>query len=164
MDSQLLPFATQDVPRYTSYPTAVQFQSPFPGEVADDWLQVLDREATLSVYVHIPFCRQLCWYCGCHTSVPNGYDRAARYVEFLVRDIRRSAELFNGRRGRVTHLHFGGGTPTYLDDFHIAEIVEATSWASHTTRGFLAGALKKKLGLAIDSEKEEARGRVYRLA
>lgn len=46
----------------------------------------------------------------------------------------------------------------------IAEIVEATSWASHTTRGFLAGALKKKLGLAIDSEKEEARGRVYRLA
>jgi hypothetical protein len=46
----------------------------------------------------------------------------------------------------------------------IAEIVEATSWASHTTRGFLAGALKKKLGLSIDSEKEEARGRVYRLA
>ena len=71
MDSQLLPFATQDVPRYTSYPTAVQFQSPFPGETADQWLSALDPEATLSVYVHIPFCRQLCWYCGCHTSVPN---------------------------------------------------------------------------------------------
>ena len=125
MDTRLIPFATQDVPRYTSYPTAVQFDTTFPGTTADQWLTSLPPEATLSVYVHIPFCRQLCWYCGCHTSVPNGYDRAARYVEFLVRDIRRSAALFNGRRGRVNHLHFGGGTPTYLDDFHIAEIVEA---------------------------------------
>ena len=125
MDNQLLPFATQDVPRYTSYPTAVQFQSPFPGQTSDDWLAALDPEATLSVYVHIPFCRQLCWYCGCHTSVPNSYDRAARYVEYLVKDIRRSASLFRGARGKVTHLHFGGGTPTYLDDLHIGEIVEA---------------------------------------
>jgi oxygen-independent coproporphyrinogen-3 oxidase len=121
MDTKLLPFATQDVPRYTSYPTAVQFQSPFPGQTSDDWLTALDRQATLSVYVHIPFCRQLCWYCGCHTSVPNSYDRAARYVAYLLKDIRRSAALFRGRKGKVTHLHFGGGTPTYLDDFHIIE-------------------------------------------
>jgi oxygen-independent coproporphyrinogen-3 oxidase len=60
MDTQLLPFATQDVPRYTSYPTAVQFQADFPGGDADQWLGRLDPEATLSVYVHIPFCRQLC--------------------------------------------------------------------------------------------------------
>lgn len=125
MDSSLLRFALQDVPRYTSYPTAVQFQPDFPGRTADDWLTALDPEASLSVYVHIPFCRQLCWYCGCHTSVPNSYDRAARYVDYLVRDIRRSASLFGGRKGRVKHLHFGGGTPTYLDDIHIAEIVEA---------------------------------------
>ena len=125
MDTQLLPFATQDVPRYTSYPTAVQFQPGFPGVTADQWLTSLNPDATLSVYVHIPFCRQLCWYCGCHTSVPNSYDRAARYVEYLVKDIRRSAALFQGRKGKVTHLHFGGGTPTYLDDLHIGEIVEA---------------------------------------
>jgi oxygen-independent coproporphyrinogen-3 oxidase len=125
MDKKLLPFAMQDVPRYTSYPTAVQFQSEFPGKTADDWLAGLNPDATLSVYVHIPFCQQLCWYCGCHTSVPNSYDRAARYVEYLIRDIRRSASLFGGKKGRVTHLHFGGGTPTYLDDVHIAEIVEA---------------------------------------
>ncbi len=125
MDTQLLPFATQDVPRYTSYPTAVQFQADFPGSTADQWLERLGPEATLSVYLHIPFCRQLCWYCGCHTSVPNSYDRAARYVEYLIRDIKRSASLFQGGRGKVTHLHFGGGTPTYLDDFHIGEIVEA---------------------------------------
>lgn len=125
MDQRLLPFATQDVPRYTSYPTAVQFNSEFPGATADGWLAALPPEATLSVYVHIPFCKQLCWYCGCHTSVPNSYDRAARYVDYLVKDIARSASLYAGQRGKVTHFHFGGGTPTYLDDFHIAQIVEA---------------------------------------
>ncbi|MCB1378188.1 MAG: oxygen-independent coproporphyrinogen III oxidase [Alphaproteobacteria bacterium] len=125
MDTQLLPFALQDVPRYTSYPTAVQFQPDFAGSTADDWLTGLSPEASLSVYVHIPFCRQLCWYCGCHTSVPNSYDRAARYVDFLVRDLRRNAGLLPGRKGRVKHIHFGGGTPTYLDDMHIAEILEA---------------------------------------
>lgn len=125
MDTQLIPFATQDVPRYTSYPTAVQFQPDFPGSTADQWLTALDPEATLSVYVHIPFCQQLCWYCGCHTSVPNSYDRAARYVEYLIKDIKRSAAMFQGRKGKVTHFHFGGGTPTYLDDLHIGEIVEA---------------------------------------
>jgi oxygen-independent coproporphyrinogen-3 oxidase len=125
MDTQLISFATQDVPRYTSYPTAVQFQAGFPGATADQWLASMPPGVTLSVYVHIPFCRQLCWYCGCHTTVPNSYDRAARYVGHLVRDIMRSASVFQGRKGGVTHLHFGGGTPTYLDDFHIGEIVEA---------------------------------------
>ncbi len=125
MDPKLLPFALQDVPRYTSYPTAVQFQPDFPPGLADEWIAELAPEASLSVYVHIPFCRQLCWYCGCHTSVPNSYDRAARYVELLVRDIGRTAKIAGGGRGLVKHLHFGGGTPTYLDDFHIGEILEA---------------------------------------
>jgi oxygen-independent coproporphyrinogen-3 oxidase len=125
MDSRLLPFALADVPRYTSYPTAVQFESGFSPDIADQWIAALPSEALLSVYVHIPFCRQLCWYCGCHTSVPNSYGRAARYVEFLVKDIRRTAGLVDGKRGRVRHLHFGGGTPTYLDDLHIAQILEA---------------------------------------
>ena len=137
MDQKLLPFALQDVPRYTSYPTAVQFRNDFPPETADRWLVALETEATLSVYVHIPFCRQLCWYCGCHTSVPNSYDRAARYVEYLVRDIARSARLVGGKKGRVKHFHFGGGTPTYLDDLHIADIIEAVD------QGF---------GLAADAE------------
>lgn len=125
MDKRLLPFALQDVPRYTSYPTAVQFQPEFSGATADSWLAGLAADATLSVYVHIPFCKQLCWYCGCHTSVPNSYERAARYVEYLVRDIRRAASLHGGMKGRVKHVHFGGGTPTYLDDIHIAEVLEA---------------------------------------
>lgn len=125
MDQNLLPFALQDVPRYTSYPTAVQFQAGFTPATADAWLGALAPEASLSVYVHIPFCRQLCWYCGCHTSVPNSYDRAARYVDFLVREIARTASLVRGYKGRVRHIHFGGGTPTYLDDLHIGQVLEA---------------------------------------
>ena len=125
MDPKLLPFALADAPRYTSYPTAVQFQDDFAPATADQWLSELAPDASLSVYVHIPFCKQLCWYCGCHNSVPNAYERAARYVDYLVKDIARTARLVRGGRGRVKHLHFGGGTPTYLDDFHIAQIVEA---------------------------------------
>ena len=125
MDPKLLPFALQDVPRYTSYPTAVQFQADFPPSLADEWLGQLTPDASLSVYVHIPFCRQLCWYCGCHTSVPNSYERAVKYVELLIRDIGRSAGLVGGKRGRVKHVHFGGGTPTYLEDRHIGDILAA---------------------------------------
>ncbi len=125
MDQKLIPFALADVPRYTSYPTAVQFEDGFSPALADQWLAELGPESSLSVYVHIPFCRQLCWYCGCHTSVPNSYDRAARYVEVLIKDIARTAELKRRGGSRVKHLHFGGGTPTYLDDFHIGAILEA---------------------------------------
>ena len=125
MDQKLLPFALADVPRYTSYPTAVQFENGFSPLLADQWIAELQPEASLSVYVHIPFCRQLCWYCGCHTSVPNSYDRAARYVDTLVRDIERTAGLVAHKGQRVKHLHLGGGTPTYLDDFHIGTILEA---------------------------------------
>ena len=137
MDPKLLPFALQDVPRYTSYPTAAQFVADFPPVVADEWLAELSPGASLSVYVHIPFCRQLCWYCGCHTSVPNSYDRAARYVELLIQDIRRTAQRTGLARGRVKHLHFGGGTPTFLNDPHIGDILKAVD------QGF---------GLAADAE------------
>lgn len=123
MKPELLPYALQDIPRYTSYPTAVQFKDGFPAELADAWLTELSPDASLSLYVHVPFCRQLCWYCGCHTSVPNNYDRASRYGELLIRDIARSASLIVGRRGRVRHLHFGGGTPTYFTDPDLERIV-----------------------------------------
>ena len=85
----------------------------------------LHRTSTLSLYVHVPFCQKLCYYCGCHTSVPNSYDRARRYVDALVRDITRTANIVGGAHGRVKHLHFGGGTPTYLDDRDIGRILDA---------------------------------------
>lgn len=123
MDQKFLPFALQDVPRYTSYPTAAQFQDGFPGNLADRWLTELPPSSSLSVYVHVPFCQQLCWYCGCHTSVPNSYGRASTYVESLIRDITRSGALSGTQKGNVKHLHFGGGTPTYLSNTDLGRIL-----------------------------------------
>lgn len=123
MDKLLLPFALQDVPRYTSYPTAVQFQDGFSGDLADRWLNELQPNDALSIYLHVPFCQQLCWYCGCHTSVPNSYERASSYVGSLIRDIGRSGELSGARKGNVRHLHFGGGTPTFLSNDDLERIL-----------------------------------------
>jgi oxygen-independent coproporphyrinogen-3 oxidase len=123
MDQKLLPFALQDVPRYTSYPTAVQFQDGFSGGLADQWLAELQPEASLSIYLHVPFCQQLCWYCGCHTSVPNSYGRASAYMGSLIKDIIRSGKLSGVQKGNVKHLHFGGGTPTYLSNADIGRIL-----------------------------------------
>jgi oxygen-independent coproporphyrinogen-3 oxidase len=125
MDQKLLPFALQDVPRYTSYPTAVQFRDGFQGDLADRWLAELQPDALLSIYVHVPFCQQLCWYCGCHTSVPNSYGRASAYVESLLRDINRSGRLIGAKKGNVKHLHLGGGTPTFLSNMDLGRILSS---------------------------------------
>jgi oxygen-independent coproporphyrinogen-3 oxidase len=154
MRPEFLPFALQDVPRYTSYPTAVQFRNDFPGTLADEWMGAMAPDASLSVYVHVPFCRQLCWYCGCHTSVPNGYDRAKRYADLLVRDIGRTASVVGGQKNRVRHLHFGGGTPTYFNDIDLARVVAAVERGF----GFAEGA---EIAIEIDPrtmERNRARG------
>jgi oxygen-independent coproporphyrinogen III oxidase len=83
----------------------------------------LRHSASLSIYVHVPFCQQLCWYCGCHTSVPNSYGRASTYLESLIRDITRSGTLSGAQKGNVQHLHFGGGTPTYLSNTDLGRIL-----------------------------------------
>ncbi|MBR9834226.1 MAG: oxygen-independent coproporphyrinogen III oxidase [Alphaproteobacteria bacterium] len=111
-------FATAKVPRYTSYPTAAQFTADVDAGTADDWARATCQSSPISAYVHVPFCEQLCWYCGCHTTVPNGYERIARYVSTLHREIDLWAGAL-GRHGGVGHLHFGGGSPNALsgDDF-----------------------------------------------
>ncbi len=103
-------------PRYTSYPTAVQFHSGF-GE-ADYRAAVARTNAMpipdpLSIYVHIPFCHSLCYYCGCTKIVTRNQERAERYLVPLFKDIELQAELFDIDR-QVQQLHLGGGTPTYL--------------------------------------------------
>ncbi|RZJ31407.1 MAG: oxygen-independent coproporphyrinogen III oxidase [Brevundimonas sp.] len=100
-------------PRYTSYPTAAQF-SPAVG--ADDWsrwLQASRPERAISLYLHIPFCKRLCWYCGCNTRAVNRESVIISYVDLLLRE----ADLVVarlGRRARVGSIHFGGGTPNML--------------------------------------------------
>ncbi|HHI81878.1 MAG TPA: oxygen-independent coproporphyrinogen III oxidase, partial [Rhizobiales bacterium] len=125
MDPVLEKYAMADVPRYTSYPTAVQFTDGFDGDVWKGWLAALADAGSLSAYVHVPFCEKLCWYCGCHTSVPNSYDRAKSYTDTLVEEISSTGALTGGQKGRVDHFHFGGGTPTYLKAQDLERIVSA---------------------------------------
>ncbi|MEW5787732.1 MAG: oxygen-independent coproporphyrinogen III oxidase [Pseudomonadota bacterium] len=101
-------------PRYTSYPTAPYFHTGFSEA---DWRQELQSsqrpERGLSLYVHIPFCDTLCYYCGCNMVATGEYDKATRYLGFLEQEMDRVAALTDPRR-QVRQLHWGGGTPTYL--------------------------------------------------
>lgn len=107
-------YALANLPRYTSYPPANRFHDGVDAETYHGWLAGLDPAATLSLYLHVPFCRTLCWYCGCHTTVPNDTDRVDRYVALLMREIDVVAGVL-GEGRPVTTIHFGGGTPTILD-------------------------------------------------
>ncbi|MEE8203791.1 MAG: oxygen-independent coproporphyrinogen III oxidase [Alphaproteobacteria bacterium] len=101
------------VPRYTSYPTAPHFTPAVGAARYRRWLAEVPAESALSLYLHVPFCAQLCWFCGCHTSVVNRYPPVAGYLDTLLREIDVVAEALGARR-RATHLHWGGGTPTML--------------------------------------------------
>jgi oxygen-independent coproporphyrinogen-3 oxidase len=105
-------------PRYTSYPTAVQFAEGFGADSYRRHTQASNSELIpkpLSLYVHLPFCHSLCYYCGCNKKVTRHEHQAARYLELLNREIEMQGKLFDHDR-KVIQLHFGGGTPTYHDD------------------------------------------------
>ena len=114
-------------PRYTSYPTADRFVEAFSEA---DYIQALDqrREATrlkgqpLSLYVHIPFCESLCYYCACNKIITKHKDRAATYLRYLTREVElQVAHLGTGHS--ISQLHLGGGTPTFLSDDELRELV-----------------------------------------
>ncbi len=112
-------------PRYTSYPTALQLNEGF---TADDYraqAAISNREARpLSLYVHIPFCESLCYYCGCNKVVTRNRARIQRYLEHLHREIAMQSALFDAGRV-VQQLHFGGGTPTYLGEGQLVDLMAA---------------------------------------
>jgi oxygen-independent coproporphyrinogen-3 oxidase len=102
-------------PRYTSYPTAVQFIDGFDAEAYRRFTATSNNELIprpLSLYVHLPFCKSLCYYCGCMKKVTRHEDQADRYLELLEREIVLQGQLFDHDR-EVIKLHFGGGTPTF---------------------------------------------------
>ena len=111
-------YADERLPRYTSYPTAPHFTAAVDPAVYGDWLAGLPEGATGSLYVHIPFCRRMCWYCGCNTSVTQRDEPVHDYLGALGREIGMVAGRLP-RRLPVVHVHFGGGTPTIVapDDF-----------------------------------------------
>lgn len=117
-------FAQEQLPRYTSYPPANRFIGAVGHGVARAALTSLPSDATLSIYVHIPYCKKLCWYCGCHTSVPTLNDPLESYVDALVAEIAQVAPLLPSSAS-VTRLHFGGGSPDILTPRHIRAIMSA---------------------------------------
>jgi oxygen-independent coproporphyrinogen-3 oxidase len=104
----------QQVPRYTSYPTAPHFNSSVNDEVYVGWLKALPNQETISLYIHTPFCNQLCWYCGCYTKATNRYAPVEDYAHILAREIRIIGNLLRQKKCQVSHIHFGGGSPTIL--------------------------------------------------
>jgi oxygen-independent coproporphyrinogen-3 oxidase len=116
-------------PRYTSYPTAPQFTGEFTANDYRDFAQRSNATDTpLSLYVHIPFCQSLCYYCGCNKIVTRNQARISRYLDDLHREIEMQAELFAPSR-RVEQLHLGGGTPTYLAAEQMAALVDQLATA-----------------------------------
>ena len=120
-------------PRYTSYPTAPQFHSAF---AEDDYRAAAERSnrvalpKPLSVYVHIPFCRSLCYYCACNKIITHNTERAAEYLDWLKQEIQVQGALFDETR-RMTQLHLGGGTPTYLSNAQLGDLMAALDAAFH---------------------------------
>ena len=106
-------YAAMRVPRYTSYPTAPNFVPAPDDRTHRKWLREVEDCEPVSVYLHTPFCRQMCWYCGCHTTVAHRRAPVTRYVRQLESEIRLVASELRGRP-TVAHLHWGGGTPTLL--------------------------------------------------
>ncbi len=115
MDKTLAKYRDARLPRYTSYPTAPHFTPDVTSEDYAAWLGAIGPDQKLSLYLHVPFCSQMCWYCGCHTKVVNSYAPVANYVKLLRKEIELVAAALPERR-RVGHIHWGGGTPNLLSD------------------------------------------------
>jgi oxygen-independent coproporphyrinogen-3 oxidase len=116
-------YARQTLPRYTSYPTAPHF-APMEAAAYGDWLGAIEAEDRLSLYLHIPFCRALCWYCGCHTAVTRSAARTGRYAAGLVAEAALLAAALPAASA-VEALHLGGGTPSALGAEALDAVMQA---------------------------------------
>ena len=101
------------VPRYTSYPTAAEFHDGVGEQHQRLGLAAVTADEPLSLYVHIPYCREICWYCACNTGAANRTQRLAKYLDFLSGEIDLVAGALEGR-GRVARIAFGGGSPNAI--------------------------------------------------
>ncbi|WP_282605496.1 oxygen-independent coproporphyrinogen III oxidase [Pelagibius sp. Alg239-R121] len=122
MDQILAKYRDARLPRYTSYPTAPHFTPDITASDYTAWLGAVGPDQKLSLYLHIPFCSQMCWYCGCHTKVVNNYAPVASYVALLRREIEMLAAALPVRR-EIGHIHWGGGTPNLLSDEDFAGLM-----------------------------------------
>ncbi len=122
------------VPRYTSYPTAPHFSAAVGAEMHRDWIRRIPPGSAISVYVHIPFCRRLCWFCACRTQGTATASPVAAYLQSLRAELDLvRAELPQGVE--IAHLHWGGGTPTLMGPEMIAELGAAITGVAPLAAG-----------------------------
>ncbi|MCB1615721.1 MAG: oxygen-independent coproporphyrinogen III oxidase [Pseudomonadales bacterium] len=115
-------------PRYTSYPTAAQFTDTFNEQ---DYLQALNNDvsskAPLSLYIHLPFCRSICYYCACNKIVTKDKTVVRHYLDYLRKEMALIRLQLDVYQRPVTQLHWGGGTPTFLDEAEMTELMHHTA-------------------------------------
>jgi len=121
-------YLTVSAPRYTSYPTAPHFHEGVTSAIWAAWLGDLDPEKPVSLYLHVPFCRQACWYCGCNMKLASRYQPVADYAQTLRDEILLLSEILPARMA-ISHLHWGGGTPTSLSPDDLAKVMDTVRFA-----------------------------------
>ena len=122
MEPASLALAERMVPRYTSYPTAPHFSKTIGDAQMREWLADLSTDSSLSLYFHVPFCKEICAYCGCHTKALQQDAPLTAYKETLLREVELTAATTPARR--VDSIHWGGGTPGILGPARFLEIAE----------------------------------------
>lgn len=111
-------------PRYTSYPTAPEFNTDFTFEDLKEKFKSQSDSRPLSLYIHIPFCRSACYFCGCNVIFTSKEDKKVKYIEYLKKELTILAQHLNTNR-TVTQMHFGGGTPTFLSPEQLKEVLDS---------------------------------------
>ncbi|MGE0699663.1 MAG: oxygen-independent coproporphyrinogen III oxidase [Hyphomicrobiaceae bacterium] len=122
--AELIQRYSRPVPRYTSYPTANHFSPAIRALHYIDWLAALSSETSLSLYLHVPFCESLCHYCACSTKATRRYEPVRQYVDTLLAETANVASLLTAR-SPVTHIHWGGGSPSILEPEDILRLAAA---------------------------------------
>ncbi len=126
-DPQLIRRFDINGPRYTSYPTADRFVEAFDAQALKEWLAkraIGGVSKPLSLYFHIPFCNTICYYCACNKIITKDHGRSAKYLHYLDKEIGLQAQYLGGSR-KVTQLHLGGGTPTFLSHDEMRQLMDS---------------------------------------
>ncbi len=110
-------------PRYTSYPTALEFSDDFSYDTYIQKLQSQDDKRPLSLYFHLPFCKNACYFCGCNVVFTSKEDKMLRYIEYLKQELKILSKHINTKR-TVIQMHFGGGTPTFFSAAQLDTIIK----------------------------------------
>ncbi|QCT94379.1 oxygen-independent coproporphyrinogen III oxidase [Caminibacter mediatlanticus TB-2] len=110
---------SRHAPRYTSYPTAIEFKELAPEDIYED----LKSNKPISLYFHLPFCKSACYFCGCNVIYTSKADKRRRYIDYLKKELKLWSEYLDTNR-LVRQLHFGGGTPTFFTPQELEEIFE----------------------------------------